>query len=367
MKRGPILKLLILFLLGGLYACEDRMYIESDGGILQTRSLGVVSPEWLVDCARTDYPVQFVNMPEPYAGLNISHWDCFVVEQDDDTCTIISLPMDTVSTKFVSEFFIVRKYDRVNYYIRVLPSALAEAPYKYMYGKVDVNLFVVSPEQTVCYNGFVMNERFHLNLLEDNKILLMSEDTIDGGELPGVVITPGEGKPNPNPDPEPDPLPYPDPDPDPVDPNWPWWSTGGGGDGGSSDGGALAGLAGMFKGGIRMNSSDLELLSNAIKQIENDCTYKGIYEYVSSNYSGNGYVYVGDSINRGVAGMLNGNLYFASSSEITATNLMHEIIHLYQKVCGKDIYDSDNMGLAEFELAFFEDVYISTRLNDEVI
>ncbi len=99
---------------------------------------------------------------------------------------------------------------------------------------MNVSLYVLSSEETRLYDGYVKNKRFKRRLpkINEDGLILLSDTLIDGGELPGVVITPGDdgggGSTTPTPDPFPDPYPFPDPE-EPVDPEWPWWDGGGGG------------------------------------------------------------------------------------------------------------------------------------------
>lgn len=209
-------------------------------------------------------------------------------------------------------------------------------------------------------------------LLEENVAALTSKSTedgdIDGGTLPEVVVTASypvtfQFAPGPNTDMLWDPQPWWH-DLPPID-----YSGPGGGNGGNPQGDnkpssvkLAKNLIKFFPQGTKLTAQQLEKLNEAYKKMLSHCAYKVIDDYIAKNGLFRGSIVLKES--GGSIGLASldpkGNINFYGEENITATNLAHEWIHIYQIAFdhSRAPLGDEYKGMMEFELALLQDIIV---------
>ena len=157
----------------------------------------------------------------------------------------------------------------------------------------------------------------------------------------------------PAPDPEKDKDPTPVPDPEVGGENQ------GGGEG---NGSVNPAVSTRFSNASSLGLQDREKLNEALEQLLGDCVYgkidaaltkDGLWEEINLEMQI-------DENSQGVGAITKQNVFkFGGVEHITAGTIAHEWIHLYQRYLGGvDVFDSSFSGMAEFEVALFQDIVI---------
>lgn len=148
-----------------------------------------------------------------------------------------------------------------------------------------------------------------------------------------------------------------------------WWTPdfgmgGGGGGGGSSSHAPVTvklveSLIKLFPKNSNLSKADLEKLNSEYKRMLVHCEYKSINDYLLKHYNLKGSIKMGSATSRGLVSFAsNGDLKFAGSDAIDATNLAHEWIHMCQEALKPGcVKDTSFEGALEFELAVLQDVF----------
>lgn len=136
------------------------------------------------------------------------------------------------------------------------------------------------------------------------------------------------------------------------------WNSGGGGGGGSSISPITikASLRKLFKGECILDDEGIKKLNKEYDKMKENCFYNFIDNYLKENKIQLKNISYGSGGQASVSNI--GNLRFGSNADITAENLSHEWIHLYQmqyhKLLNTDM--KSIRGMMEFELAFIQDI-----------
>lgn len=209
-------------------------------------------------------------------------------------------------------------------------------------------------------------------LLEENVAALTSKSTddgdIDGGTLPEVVVTASypltfQFAPGPNTSFTSDPQPWWHELP-PIDYSGPGGGSGGNppGDNKPSSVKLAKNLIKFFPEGTKLTARQLEKLNEAYKKMLSHCAYKVMDDYIAKNGLFRGSIVLKES--GGSIGLASldpkGNLNFYGEENITATNLAHEWIHIYQIAFdhSRAPLDDEYKGMMEFELALLQDIIV---------
>lgn len=113
----------------------------------------------------------------------------------------------------------------------------------------------------------------------------------------------------------------------------------------------------LFKGEHDLDTEYIEKLNYAFNKMKKECFYDYIDYYLRQNNVQLRNIYIAEPGWYGQAAITSSDdLKFADISQITAYNLKHEWIHLYQKQFHNINRFGKNLGMVEFELALIQDI-----------
>lgn len=126
----------------------------------------------------------------------------------------------------------------------------------------------------------------------------------------------------------------------------------------------------FFPKQTKLTKYQLEKLNEEYKKLMDECAYKAMDDYIAENGLFRGCIQVKKSgSGPGLASIdADGNLNFYGEENITAVNLAHEWIHLYQIAFNHEHapLDKEYVGMMEFELAVIQDILVFANNPDQL-
>ena len=361
-------------------SCDDKQSLWADG---QNDS----DIENLVSNAQFDYKTKFQSFLSLHPFLDTPKWEEYEITTFNDTCVVIVVPIEKKegdSLHYSSRLDIVKKGKDISYYLNMRPiikrdSVAQEAN--------NVILCRLVGTEAIFYNGYVENDAFKRsdtlfrtmpltavsrNLPESCNTELCHFDPIyDGGDLPGVTVSPDDGGGlswdeflnwlywnTYDPWPEPD---YPgygggisreEPEEDEEE---------------EENMSSYPNIKRHFPKGSRLSDEQNEALERELNALLNDCIHGKIDAKITDMApdTWKGEVYIEPTLLGNAAVSPDNDLKFAYPEAIAANNLAHEWIHFYQRANGIKVGDKNYTGMAEFELALFQDIIMYIKTNGD--
>jgi hypothetical protein len=125
-------------------------------------------------------------------------------------------------------------------------------------------------------------------------------------------------------------------------------------------------LKALFKGVCRIIDPDMDKLNKAYEEMREDCFYNNIDVYIRENGMSLKNIIIDPTMFGDASINSDGNLKFRNSIYITAENLKHEWIHLFQKHYHSLTAFGDKAGMMEFELALAQDILHFVKYKGKV-
>lgn len=125
-----------------------------------------------------------------------------------------------------------------------------------------------------------------------------------------------------------------------------------------------ANLNKLFKGVVNLANCDIDKLNRAYEEMRRECFYEYIDNYLSANNVRLGKISIGNTSGQAAIDE-NGNLSFYDYNEITAENLKHEWIHLFQRQYHHLTSFGNKAGMMEFELALAQDILFFIEIQGD--